>query len=208
MPAAPETMPTITQTASQEVDARTLREWLDADSALVVDVREPEEFAREHIPGARLIPLSAFEPSRIPAGAMVVLHCRSGRRSAEAAARLASTGRCDVLQLKGGIEAWKAAGLPVEENPRVPISIIRQVQLVVGTLVLATSILAALVSPWFLLLTGFFGAGLVFAGATGTCGMASALALMPWNRAFVALPSKTKEKPVSASGCCGGACKE
>jgi hypothetical protein len=91
-------------------------------------------------------------------------------------------------------------------NPRVPVSIIRQVQLVVGTLVLGTSILAALVSPWFLLLTGFFGAGLVFAGATGTCGMASMLAAMPWNRAFAAPTAGAKAKPAPASGCGGGGC--
>jgi len=59
--------------------------------------------------------------------------------------------------------------------------IMRQVQVVVGFMVLLSSALAALVSPWFLLLTGFFGAGLLFAGLTGTCGMAALLGRMPWN---------------------------
>jgi rhodanese-related sulfurtransferase len=95
---------------------------------------------------------------------------------------MAASGRGEVLSLRGGIDAWKAAGLPIAENRRVPIPIMRQVQLVVGAMVLAGSVLAWLVSPWFLALTGFFGAGLLFAGATGTCGLAAVLGLMPWNR--------------------------
>ena len=51
-----------------------------------------------------------------------------------------------------------------------------------GLLVLVCSVLAYFVSPLFLLLTGFFGAGLLFAGTTGVCGMAAVLTLMPWNR--------------------------
>ncbi len=170
----------------QEVDPVTLRKWVDSGEVVVVDVREPDEHAREHIRGSRSVPLSAFNPSDVPTpnGARVVLHCRGGTRSADAAARLVAAGRAPVMHLKGGIEAWKAAGGPVEFNARVPISIMRQVQITVGTLVLATSVLAYLVSPYFLLLTGFFGAGLVFAGTTGMCGMAAVLGLMPWNKAF------------------------
>lgn len=177
---APET-PTIA-----EVDARTLRTWLDRKEAVLIDVREPDEHAREHIEGSRLVALSRFDPSAVPAsnGTRVVVHCKSGRRAAEACGRLMATGRRDVLSLAGGIEGWKAAGLPVEANARLPISIMRQVQIVVGAGVVAGSILAAAVSPWFLLLTGFFGAGLIFAGSTGTCGMAAMLGAMPWNRAF------------------------
>ncbi len=185
------------------VDAHTLKEWMEAGSATVVDVRDPEEFAREHIAGARLVPLSRFDPGSIPEGATVVLHCKSGRRSAEAAARLAATGRVEVLQLKGGLEAWKAAGLPIQENTRVPISIMRQVQLVVGACVLVLSALAAFVSPWFLALIAFFGAGLAFAGPTGTCGLAAALGAMPWNKAFRGMPKEiAHETPCCSSGKC------
>jgi hypothetical protein len=122
----------------------------------------------------------------VPNGsAKVVLHCKSGRRSADAAGRLVASGRPagGVYSLKGGIQGWRAAGMKVEEA-RVPISIMRQVQITAGTTVLVGSILAWLVSPWFLLLTGFFGAGLLFAGASGTCGMATMLAYMPWNKVF------------------------
>jgi rhodanese-related sulfurtransferase len=171
-------------TAPGLVTPDALREWLDADAAAVVDVRDPEEFAREHIPGAHLVPLARISPDALPAAGRTVLHCKSGRRSAEAAARLAAAGRTDILQLAGGLDAWKQAGLPVEANPRVPISIMRQVQIVAGTITFVGTILAASVSPWFLILPGFIGMGLAFAGASGTCGMAAMLRVMPWNRPF------------------------
>lgn len=171
---------------SGEVSPDTLRGWLDRNEALLLDVREPDEHARERISGSRLVPLSRFDPAALPAanGKHLVVHCKSGRRAAEAAARLKAAGHREVLNLAGGIDAWKSAGLPVEANLKLPISIMRQVQIVVGLAVLAGSILAATVSPWFLVLTGFFGTGLLFAGATGMCGMAAMLGAMPWNRAF------------------------
>jgi rhodanese-related sulfurtransferase len=168
-----------------EVEPADLRAMLGRGEALVVDVREPDEFAREHIEGALLIPLSRLHPAQIPAddGRVVVLHCRSGSRSTRAANLLLGSGRGTVRHLKGGLAAWRAAGLPVVEDRRVPISIMRQVQIAAGSLVVLGTVLGAWVSPWFLVLSGFVGAGLVFAGATGTCGMAALLGLMPWNRA-------------------------
>lgn len=173
-----------TTSPTQDTDPATLNEWLAKGEAVLVDVREASEHARERIAGSRLMPLSGFDPKEAPTGdgKRLVLHCRSGVRSAQAAALLAASGR-SVVQLRGGLQAWKAAGLPVEFNPRVPISLMRQVQIVVGSLILVSVGLAAAVSPWFLLLTGFFGAGLLFAGITGMSGMAALLGAMPWNRA-------------------------
>ena len=71
-------------------------------------------------------------------------------------------------------------------NPRAPLDLMRQVQIAAGSLALAGAVLAATVSPWFILLSGFVGAGLVFAGLTGFCGMARLLKRMPWNRASLA----------------------
>lgn len=169
-----------------EVDASTVSGWLSRGEAVLIDVREADEHARERIEGSTLVALSRFDPAAIPAagGKRLVVHCKSGRRAAEACARLSASGRTGAVSLKGGIDGWKAAGLPVLGNARLPISIMRQVQIVVGVMVLVGSALAALVSPWFLLLTGFFGAGLLFAGATGTCGLAAVLGRMPWNRAL------------------------
>ena len=168
-----------------EIDAPSLKALIDQNRAVVVDVREPDEAAREKIAGSRLNPLSRFNPADVPQdnGQTVVLHCKGGRRSAEAAARLFAAGRANVTHLKGGLDAWKAAGLPMQTNAKAPpIPIMRQVQITAGSIVLAGSILAWLVSPWFLVLTGFIGAGLFVSGVTGTCGMASMLSHMPWNR--------------------------
>jgi len=102
-----------------EIDAEALRRLLDADSALLVDVREKEEFEEERIPGARLVPLSAFDAAAIAAaarGRTVVLYCLSGKRASQAAAMAAAPGV--VLVLKGGIMGWTAAGLPTESSCR------------------------------------------------------------------------------------------
>ena len=91
--------------------------------------------------------------------------------------------RGDVYHLPGGIRAWKRAGLPVERAPGSGgLSIQRQVQIGAGSLVVLGVVLGATVTPWFFALAGFVGAGLVFAGASGTCGMAALLARLPHNR--------------------------
>lgn len=87
---------------------------LDAHSILLVDVREPGEFAAERIHGALLFPLSSFDPAALPdaGGRQVVLQCGSGKRSAVAAERCHRAGVDVHAHLAGGIMAWKAAGLP------------------------------------------------------------------------------------------------
>ncbi|HMN95022.1 MAG TPA: rhodanese family protein [Phycisphaerales bacterium] len=166
-----------------------LRELLARGETVLVDVREPDEHHRERIAGSVLLPLSTFDPAALrkaaPSGSTIVLYCRSGRRSHDAAARaVASPGpEPRIMQLEGGIEAWKAAMLPVEVDRSISrISIMRQVQIVVGACVLAGALLTWFVNPAFILVPAFFGAGLLFAGATGTCALAAVLGLMPWNR--------------------------
>jgi rhodanese-related sulfurtransferase len=167
-----------------EVDATTLKEWIAKDEAVLVDVREPSEHAGERIPEARLVPLSTFDPTRMPPGdgRKVVLHCLSGDRSAQAGRRLVEAGVAQVYHLHGGLQAWKAAGYATERSLHAPISMQRQVQMVAGSLVFLGTVLGAWFSPWFLILSGFVGAGLTFAGITGTCGMAMLLARLPYNR--------------------------
>ena len=93
--------------------------------------------------------------------------------------------------LEGGIEAWKAAGLPIISDKSKPIEIMRQVQIVAGSLVLLGVTLGYLVDPSLFLVSGFIGAGLTFAGTTGWCGMAKLLAFLPWNRAISNPQAKT-----------------
>lgn len=89
---------------------------------------------------------------------------------------------CESYILEGGIDAWKKAGLPVAFDRKAPIPTMRQVQIVAGSLVVLGTVLGATVAPAFYALSAFVGAGLVFAGVTGFCGMERVLALMPWNR--------------------------
>ena len=177
-----------------ELDPVALKQRLDNGTAVVIDVREADEYAAGHLPGARLNPVSRFNPRAVPTGddPTPVLYCRSGTRSGEAARQLLSSGVDQVYHMKGGILAWQQAGFEtVAEARRGPISLMRQVQIVAGSLVVLGLLLAALLSPWFALLSGFVGAGLVFAGVSGTCMMAELLAKLPYNRPNVTSPAQT-----------------
>ncbi|HWJ06054.1 MAG TPA: rhodanese-like domain-containing protein [Steroidobacteraceae bacterium] len=103
-------MADIAQTSPAE-----LRDGLEQGKVLLVDVREPAEYAAERIPGALLYPLSTFDPKAIPAtsGKTLVLHCGGGGRSTRAAQALVAAGVTGVHNLEGGLRAWKALGLPL-----------------------------------------------------------------------------------------------
>lgn len=153
--------------------------------AVLVDIREADEHAREHIAGARHHALSRIDQtSPIRDGDdVVIFHCRSGARTKGNAARLAAADpKCETYILEGGLDAWKKAGLPVALDRSQPIDIMRQVQIAAGSLVLLGVVLGFLVNPVFYALSGFVGAGLLFAGVSGFCGMARLLGVMPWNR--------------------------
>jgi rhodanese-related sulfurtransferase len=156
--------------------------------AALVDVREPDEHARERIPGARSVPLSRLREVEltVAAGQPVLFHCRSGARTAGHADRLAEkAGDREALIVEGGLDAWKKAGLPVATDRRQPLELMRQVQIAAGSMVVLGVVLGVAVSPLFYALSGFVGAGLVFAGVTGTCGLANLLRRMPWNRSAI-----------------------
>lgn len=154
---------------------------LIAQGATLIDIREKDEHAREHIPGARNAPLSTLADLGGIKGP-IIFHCRAGKRTADNTGRLEQAARCEAYMLEGGIEGWKQAGLPSVLDKSRPIEINRQVMIVAGSLVLIGVLLGAFVRPEFYALSGFIGAGLVFAGASGFCGMAKLLELMPWNR--------------------------
>lgn len=83
---------------------------------LLLDVRTPEEFASGHIAGAVNIPLQEL-PQRlgeVPQDRTVVLYCRSGNRSAQAASILESAGYSGLYDIAGGVLAWQGSGLPLE----------------------------------------------------------------------------------------------
>lgn len=150
-----------------------------AQGARLIDIRDPDEHARSRIPGAESHPLGRL--AVVAGEAPVIWHCRTGMRTSANAARLAAASEGESFLLAGGLEGWRKAGLPVVTERR-PIEVMRQVQIVAGSLILLSVLLGLLVATPFLALAAFVGAGLVFAGASGWCGMARLLALMPWNR--------------------------
>ncbi len=151
--------------------------------ALLIDIREAAEYARQRIAGAVNLPLSQL-PGLLPQlkGKTVIFHCLGGKRTEMNAQKLAAATSCEAYWLEGGLQGWQAAGLPVQGAQKKPLEIMRQVQIGAGMLVLIGAILGFTVSPWFHLLSGAVGAGLSFAGLTGFCGMALLLQRMPWNR--------------------------
>lgn len=151
----------------------------------LLDVRTPGEFEAVHLRGAYNVPLDTIgeHASAIRAGVRspIVLICQSDWRSRQAEAILRRAGMSDLHILEGGMNAWLAAGFPVERG-RARLSLERQVRIVAGTLAAAGGMLAATVHPLFGLLPAFIGGGLVFAGVTNTCALAMLLAKLPYNR--------------------------
>ena len=170
---------------------------LDSLTSHVVDVREYPEFALLSIPGAELVPLNSLEIAlnRWTKEGSLTFVCKSGRRAATAAALAERRGFSDVYVLHGGMDAWQEAGLPIVGQAGAPWSLERQVRFGAGSMVLVSSLLGLLLSPWFFALTVFVGAGLVFAGATDLCLMAKLLGKMPWNRASA---SRVNERQTSS----------
>lgn len=184
-------------------DLHALRE--QARAPLLLDVRTLLEFESERIDGALNLPLDELDArvDELPEQADVVVVCRTGVRATIAADALGRTGR-RARVLEGGVQAWRRARLPLRVGrKRLPVD--RQVQLIAGLSVLVGVTLGTLVSPWWLALSAFFGAGLTFAGATGTCGLALVLLKMPWNRPL-ALSSEAGSATCAAGGAPSAVC--
>jgi rhodanese-related sulfurtransferase len=157
------------------------------DGALLIDIRDRDEHARERIPAAKNIPLSKLCDSDVKiSGKPLIYHCKSGNRTRMNAELLLRASPAQVPAqvhvLEGGIEGWKAAGFTVSVDTRQPLEMMRQVQISAGGLALAGAVLGYTVNPAFYALSGAVGIGLLFSGITGSCAMASLLKAMPWNR--------------------------
>lgn len=150
----------------------------------VIDVRTGVEFDEEHIPGSRLIPVDKVEVRvddvrATPAPRLLL--CRSGNRALTARKTLEKLHVAGLSVVEGGLEAYtKTGGYTVKGKAR--ISLERQVRIAAGSLSLLGVLTGVFVHPVFLILSGFVGAGLIFAGVTGWCGMAILLSKMPWNQ--------------------------
>ena len=154
-------------------------------SESIIDVREYPEFAAGHMQDASLVPLAtvASASQGWDKSSPLLLVCKSGRRAEQGRQILAGLGFTMLTVLPGGMDAWSAAGKPVIKVARQPWEMERQVRTVAGALVVVTVVLGVTTSRYFLIGTVLVGYGLVFAGVSNTCMMASLLGRMPWNRA-------------------------
>ena len=87
---------------------------VEVGACVVVDVREPHEFAVGRIPGATNLPLSSFDPEDLPKGRPIVLVCQAGARSARALQVAVAAGVTDIRHYPGGTGAWRAQGGDLE----------------------------------------------------------------------------------------------
>ncbi len=175
----------------RSLSAEALKQHLrEHPEAFVLDVRTRGEFASGHVPGAHNRPLGsqtaealAAELRETVSGRPIHVICQSGGRSRRCAEMLVSAGLEQVIDVEGGTSAWAAGGeLQRDAQARAVWPIERQVRFGAGLLVLLGCALGTWAHPGWFGVAAFVGAGLVFAGATGWCGMALALAKMPWNR--------------------------
>lgn len=156
--------------------------------ALLIDVREPDEFRGQHIALAISMPLATVAAALGTLGLRpdrpLIFQCQKGKRGEQACAVVPVTHRGPIYNLTGGIEGWAAAGLPVvgagEAARGLPL--MRQVQIVVGLLVTISALLGIAGFAAGVWLAALLGAALAMAGTTGWCGMALLLARMPWNQ--------------------------
>jgi rhodanese-related sulfurtransferase len=152
----------------------------------LIDVRTPVEFREVHLEIARNVPLDQLDPKALvqardgSESEPLYVICKAGGRGQQACERFIKAGFANVVNVEGGTTACIAAGLPVVRGKRA-ISLERQVRIAAGSLVLLGAIGSLICQP-LIWLSAFVGAGLVFSGATDTCGMGMLLARMPWNR--------------------------
>jgi rhodanese-related sulfurtransferase len=177
-------MPTATV---QTITPEELKRILDSGQMIdLIDVRTPVEYRAVHITTARSLPLDTLTVEAVnaqrtgPSHEPLYIVCQSGGRSGKACAALSGSGIVAV-SVEGGTPACEKAGIPVTRGQQ-NISLERQVRIGAGSLVVLGVALSALFSPWFLVIPGVVGCGLVFAGVTDFCGMGLMLAKMPWNK--------------------------
>lgn len=169
----------------ESVSPRDAKKLID-QGAILIDIRDHTEYMREHIPYARSLPLTDISAGKLIEGVdrqTVIFHCQTGIRTVQNSNVLTKAANTtSTLFMAGGINAWKSDGLLTIEDRKQPLPIMRQVQIVAGTLILTSVVLGYTIDSRLFILSGLVGAGLLFAGISGLCGMASFLLKMPWNK--------------------------
>ncbi|MET0072510.1 MAG: rhodanese-like domain-containing protein [Candidatus Thiodiazotropha sp.] len=156
----------------------------------LLDVRTGMEYSSGHIPGAKLLTLDEIRDQSLierlgdPQArdhAAIYVTCQSGFRARQAVERLHESGYHNLVLVEGGTDGWEKAGLPMKRCGRI-ISLERQVQIAIGSLLLLKVIFGFTLHELFFLAGAMIGIGLIMAGVTRWCGMARLIAMMPWNR--------------------------
>ncbi|MEI6713001.1 MAG: rhodanese-like domain-containing protein [Verrucomicrobiota bacterium] len=166
----------------------------------LLDVRTVPEHEAAHVPNVKLVPLDALDPAaylakRADRTAPLYVFCQAGGRAQKAIDRFRAIGFHGCVLVEGGTQAWMDAGLPVIRGTTSVLPLMRQVQIVIGVVSGTGALLALTVNSKFALIPLVTGCGLLFAGVTGTCGLALLLAQMPWNKG-----GASKQ---SGPSCCG-----
>jgi rhodanese-related sulfurtransferase len=174
----------------KNISAVEAKNLVDAGKAIIIDVRELDEYNQERIEGVENFPLSTlpYEITKINASSkQIIFQCKGGVRSMKACGIATSVfGDMEFLNLEGGIEAWKNSGLKtINQNnlkKNCNLSIFRQVQIIIGGLISLFIVLGLTVSSAFLIISLALSIALTFSGISGWCGLALILQKMPWNK--------------------------
>ncbi len=166
----------------KEISAVQLKELLDKNNVLLIDIRGPHEYKTQHIDNAIRLSPSEIDYNKIFSdNKTVVLYCQFGGESRMIAEQLVRKNpSAEVYVLDHGIEGWIQAGLLTKKGAHMPV--IQQFYLGAGLIILTGLLLALFVNPWFYIIPAFIGFSLIFAGMSGFCGLQHALHKMPWNR--------------------------
>ena len=174
---------------AENISPKQAHDLLSSGEAILIDVREPDEFAENHIAYAASVPLSSldsiFQNMHIPESRKIIFQCFKGARGEKACVLMKGKGQClnEVYNIEGGISAWEQAGLPViAKAKKAAISIFRQVQIIVGGLIALLIIIGLTGISLAFIIAGLLAAALFTAGITGWCGLALLLSKMPWNK--------------------------
>ncbi len=178
--------------AHSNISAKQALDWLTSGDAILIDVREADEFSAEHIAYAASMPLGAVADVlaglELPKSRKIIFQCLKGMRGQKACSLVGDDmlAGYDIYNIEGGINAWKDADLPVvSSSSSASVSndeIFRQVQIIIGLFILVCVFIGQRGFPEAFTAAGVIGALLALAGVTGTCMLGIILRKMPWNK--------------------------
>ena len=180
----------------ESIDAVEVKKRLDSGNWQLLDVRGADEYKAMRIEPSVNIPVDAISSrlAQIKPDVNWIVSCRSGARAARAAQTLQSVGLQNICIAKESLNGWIKHHYPVVKE-KVPMSLERQVRTIAGAMVLVGSILAIFVSKWFLIIPVWAGAGLFYAGLSGSCMMGELLMKLPYNQ------KQTGSAPAAGGSC-------